>query len=180
MTRRSPEKPEDPGPRPLLGNMAPVYVGFLLILVGAFIPWPRSPYGCDGQWLAVTEGAASVDLCQWLKEHPVPDSQNIYAVELTRTARSSTSIIQISDREAYHVHRLHDLSVTVFRGKGRILLNGRDLAVEAGDTISIPANVPHAFLNRGGSKRPAAALVVFSPPYDGKDKVQVEEKGASK
>jgi mannose-6-phosphate isomerase-like protein (cupin superfamily) len=42
----------------------------------------------------------------------------------------------------------------------------------AGDVFFIPRNTPHYFVNT--SPEPAAAFVVFSPPFDGKDTVPVK------
>jgi quercetin dioxygenase-like cupin family protein len=39
--------------------------------------------------------------------------------------------------------------------------------MRAGDVAFVPRGTPHHFVNQG--RKPAAALVSFSPPFDGPD-----------
>jgi mannose-6-phosphate isomerase-like protein (cupin superfamily) len=57
------------------------------------------------------------------------------------------------------------------RGHGYLILGQSRLDLGAGDVFFIPRNTPHFFVNT--SPQPAAAFVVFSPPFDGKDTVTV-------
>jgi quercetin dioxygenase-like cupin family protein len=94
-------------------------------------------------------------------------AQNITVTELTRGEQSSVSAVQIRDREQPHVHTRYDLTVVLERGRGTLWLNGRPIAMREGDAVFIPKNTPHYFVNDGSD--PAAAVVVFSPPFSGPD-----------
>lgn len=103
--------------------------------------------------------------------HPIPEGQNILPLKLGETETLSYHFIQISDREAPHIHRAHAVVVTLLQGQGDLHQAGRVLAMRAGDTAVVPQGVPHYFVNTGDA--PAAAFVTFTPPYDGKDSVPV-------
>ena len=107
-----------------------------------------------------------------LAAHPLPPGQNISALALGRTESCSYHLVQIRDREQPHVHAVHDLAVTVLRGTGRLYIRGEPRVMRPGDVAVVPHATPHYFVNTGAD--PAAAFVVFAPPYDGKDQVPSE------
>jgi mannose-6-phosphate isomerase-like protein (cupin superfamily) len=98
---------------------------------------------------------------------PLAADENVRAREVRSGANSSISIVQIRDREQPHVHGRYDLTVTLVRGSGTLWLDGAPLAMHAGDMAFIPKGTPHYFVN--GGPDPAAALVVFAPPFSGPD-----------
>ena len=51
---------------------------------------------------------------------------------------------------------------TILEGEIEFTFRGAKSVVRAGETVSIPANAPHAFRNR--SERPARLLCLCSPP----------------
>lgn len=153
----------------------PMALGMLFILIGLMMPVPRSPEEA-GRILLGSGFSTEQDLKSWLEEHPIKANQPFRIDSLTRTARSSSAIAQILKREEYHRHMKHDLTVTLLRGKGRMLLDGKIYKVQSGDVVHIPAGMPHAFLNGSSRKLPAVALAVFVPPFDGKDSVVTKEK----
>jgi mannose-6-phosphate isomerase-like protein (cupin superfamily) len=108
-----------------------------------------------------------------LAAHPLAPGQNISVLALGRTESCSYHLVQVRDRERPHVHATHDLVVTVLRGTGRLYIRGEPHAMQAGDVTVVPHATPHYFVNTGSE--PAAAFVVFAPPYDGKDQVPVEK-----
>jgi quercetin dioxygenase-like cupin family protein len=107
-----------------------------------------------------------------LAAHPLPQGENISALTLGRTESCSYHVVQIRDREQPHVHAVHDLAVTVLQGTGRLYIRGEPHAMQAGDVAVVPRATPHYFVNSGAD--PAAAFVIFAPPYDGKDQVPSE------
>jgi mannose-6-phosphate isomerase-like protein (cupin superfamily) len=111
------------------------------------------------------------DLAQVLKESPLGPKDNIKIVTLGQGGTVSHHIVQIRDREVPHVHKNHDLTVVVLRGKGPIVIDQEQRFLGAGDVVFIPRDTVHYFTN--ASRDPAVALVVFSPPFDGKDTVPV-------
>ena len=94
-------------------------------------------------------------------------SETVRPTELGRGESSSVSLVQIRDREVPHVHTRYDLTVTIVRGSGTLWVDDSPLPMQQGDIAFIPKGTPHYFVN-GGSE-PAAALVVFAPPFSGLD-----------
>jgi quercetin dioxygenase-like cupin family protein len=98
---------------------------------------------------------------------PLPPGDNILPTELRRGESSSLALVQVRDREQPHVHTRYDLTVTLVRGAGTLWLGGAPQPMRAGDIAFIPKGTPHYFVNDGSE--PAAALVVFAPPFSGPD-----------
>jgi quercetin dioxygenase-like cupin family protein len=60
----------------------------------------------------------------------------------------------------YHRHDFEE-SFTILEGEIEATFRGKKSVVQAGETISIPANAPHSFTN--ASKEPARLLCICSP-----------------
>jgi quercetin dioxygenase-like cupin family protein len=60
-----------------------------------------------------------------------------------------------------HRHDFEEM-FTILEGEIEFTFRGAKSVVRAGETVSIPANAPHAFRNR--SERPARLLCLCSPP----------------
>jgi mannose-6-phosphate isomerase-like protein (cupin superfamily) len=103
---------------------------------------------------------------------PLGPSDNIRPSELRRGESSSIALVQVRDREQPHVHTRYDLTVTLVRGSGTLWLGGVPQPMGEGDIAFIPRGTPHYFVNQGSA--PAAALVVFAPPFSGPDQRPVE------
>jgi len=129
--------------------------------------------GCAGasRWVAppADERQGAWHISQWLAQHPLPRDEEIAVAELGRTEASSLHIVHIRGREALHVHERHDLVALLHRGHGTLRVGSTTLHLREGSVVAIPRGVPHAFVNE--SRRPAAAVVVFSPPFDGADTI---------
>jgi mannose-6-phosphate isomerase-like protein (cupin superfamily) len=65
-----------------------------------------------------------------------------------------------------------DLTVVILRGAGHIVIDKERGNLTPGDLVFIPRGVTHYFVNT--FSEPSSALALFSPPFDGKDTVQVE------
>jgi mannose-6-phosphate isomerase-like protein (cupin superfamily) len=98
-------------------------------------------------------------------------------VDLGRTAWVSHHLAVVRVGEEPHYHRFHDLTVMVLRGEGVLDLDGRKIAMKAGDVAHIQRGVRHFFRNSGSE--PAASFVIFAPPYDGRDTVTAELPAAA-
>ncbi len=112
-----------------------------------------------------------VDLAVFLARHPMPPGAAVHAIELGRSASASHHLVQVRVAEPPHIHRTHDLTVTILRGAGDVRVGDRTFAVRAGDVVIIPRGVPHFFWNGGDDV--AVAVSVFSPPFDGADIVPI-------
>ena len=60
----------------------------------------------------------------------------------------------------------------LIRGGGVLYLDGVAHRLKAGDRIAIPRQLPHYFVHQS-TEAYSEALVIFKPPYDGKDRVPV-------
>lgn len=125
--------------------------------------------GSGGAALLLAENGSvrRASLEPWLAVHPLAPSQNIRAEVIASTAAASAHVVQIRDREAPHVHQVHDAVITLLRGEGAIFLGESPYPMRAGDSLVLPRGVPHYFVNLG--EAPAVALVTFAPPFDGTD-----------
>jgi mannose-6-phosphate isomerase-like protein (cupin superfamily) len=63
---------------------------------------------------------------------------------------------------ALHTHADADKAYQVIDGAGFILLQGREIAVAAGDMLVAPAGVPHGVRNPGPGR--LLVLVIMAPP----------------
>jgi len=115
------------------------------------------------------QGGASVPLVEIVNAHPLKDGENIRSVLLSKSESSSRHLVQIRGRESPHIHAQHDFVVILVRGQGVLHVGGGRQTMLEGSIAVIDRGTPHWFENTG--RAPAAAFVVFSPPYDGTDNV---------
>ena len=108
-------------------------------------------------------------LAKLLAEHPLLPEENIKAVLLEKTEQVSYHLIQIRDREKPHIHKTHDLTVFLLKGRGEMHLGANSFPIKKGDVIRVPAGARHFYVNKG--KSPSVAYVIFTPPYHGKDRI---------
>ena len=106
-----------------------------------------------------------------LAEKPLSPDQNIRVVTLGRGKEMSHHLVQIRDREAPHLHKIHDLTVVVLKGKGYLILERKRIELIRGDILFVPRGSVHYFVNT--FSEPSVALAVFSPVFDGKDSIPV-------
>jgi len=110
------------------------------------------------------------NLNEVLAQNPIPTTANIKVTTLGQGHTVSHHVVQVRDREAPHMHKDHDLTVTVLRGKGYLMLGARRVDLTVGDVVFIPGGTVHYFVNT--DRQPSVALAVFSPPFDGKDNIR--------
>ena len=84
----------------------------------------------------------------------------------------SHHLVAIRTAETPHRHDEHDLLVVVIEGRGSMLVERQRQPVGAGSVVYIPRRTRHAFRNESGA--PATAYVIYTPPFDGKDRVADE------
>ena len=95
------------------------------------------------------------------------------AIKLLRTtAYASHHAVRLVTHEKPHIHKEHDGTVTILSGKILMHLGDKTLPAEKGDVIFIPQGKVHWGENAGTES--AEAYVVFTPPYDGTDYMEVE------
>lgn len=141
-----------------------VSLSFLFLNIISCVPSPHF-YLQDGGQLT------HAHLEEVLAKNPLPPDQNIKVVTLGRGKDMSHHLVQIRFREAPHVHKKHDLSVVMLKGKGYLMLEQRRIELIKGDILFIPQGSVHYFVNT--FSEPSVGLAVFSPAFDGKDSIPV-------
>lgn len=109
-----------------------------------------------------------------LRQDALPPNENMRVTNLGVSASTSHHIVQVRFAEALHIHKDHDLTVIVYRGQGKFRLGGEVIPLKQGDVVLVPRGVPHAFQNTAAT--PTAAIVVFTPAFDGNDTVPVRDQ----
>lgn len=97
-------------------------------------------------------------------------------VELGRDAHASHHIVALRDREPLHRHDTHDLLVFVIEGHGHMRIGDEERAIGERSVVYVPRGAPHAM--RNASSRPLTGYAVFTPAFDGQDRVLVEPESA--
>jgi quercetin dioxygenase-like cupin family protein len=119
--------------------------------------------------------AAPVSLSELAARYPLPPHKPVRAERLGATAHVSYQLVQLQPGagERPHLHAQHDLIALMLAGHGTQWVGERAYPMETGDSVVIASGTPHHFVNTG--EEPAAALVIFSPPYDGGDQVFLDK-----
>ena len=98
--------------------------------------------------------------------------ENQRVVEIGRDEHTSHHVVTIRDRETPHRHDRHDLTVVMLEGWGAMRIGDEERRVGRGSILYVPRGAVHAFRNL--SDEPAVAYAVYTPAFDGKDRI-VEE-----
>jgi mannose-6-phosphate isomerase-like protein (cupin superfamily) len=113
-----------------------------------------------------------LDLAKVVAENPLGPNENIKLTTLGQGQAASHHVVQIRERESPHIHKAHDATVIVVRGRGYLVMDSRRINLTAGDITYIPRGAPHYYVNT--DLEPTVAFVIFAPPFDGKDNVPVK------
>ena len=92
--------------------------------------------------------------------------------ELGKDPHSTHLLVWVRDREVLHRHDEHDLLAVILRGQGEMHLGSEERTVGPGSILFIPRGQVHAYRNTGAE--PTVVYAVFYPPYEGKDKQNVD------
>ena len=135
-------------------------LGVLLGCTPSQIPYVFLQYGKEFR---------QADVNKLLADNPLGPGENIKITTLGQGQSASHHIVQIRDRESPHLHKAHDGTVIVLRGRGYLVMDTRRITLTAGDIVHIPRGVPHYYVNT--DLEPTVAFVIYAPPFDGKDNV---------
>jgi mannose-6-phosphate isomerase-like protein (cupin superfamily) len=102
---------------------------------------------------------------------PLAPDQGFRVVELGRDANTSHHVAAVRAAEKLHRHDRHDQLVVIARGSGTMRIGDQTLPVGEGSVLYVPRGAVHAFTNTSGT--PSVAYVVYTPPFDGVDRVEV-------
>jgi quercetin dioxygenase-like cupin family protein len=144
----------------MISKLSSVSLLFAVVILSACVSGPNFylQYGNEYQ---------AVDLDKIIADNSLAPGENIKVAHLGRSASASQHVVQIRDRETLHVHKLHDATVTMARGRGYLNMGQRRIELSPGDVVHIPRGVAHQYVNSGSE--PTVAVVVYAPPFDGKD-----------
>ena len=101
------------------------------------------------------------------------DFENIKIETLATDEFSSHHLVVIRKMEPYHYHATHDVWALVLKGTGELILGKQAFKIRPGASFFIPAGVRHQATHQG--KEPLAAFAIFTPAFDGKDTIPVED-----
>jgi len=85
---------------------------------------------------------------------------------------ASVHHLLVKEGVAAHYHRTHDETVTVLAGTGVLALGAEEHEVGPGTVVLVPRGTVHALRVTGA---PVEAVSVFSPAFDGEDRIFVDE-----
>jgi mannose-6-phosphate isomerase-like protein (cupin superfamily) len=104
---------------------------------------------------------------------PLAAGESFKIAELGRDASSSHHIVALRGREPLHRHDSHDLLVVTLEGHGSMLIGSEERAVGPHSIVYVPRGAVHAMRNLSDSV--LYGYAVFTPPFDGKDRVPVTQ-----
>lgn len=117
--------------------------------------------------------AQKVDNLPSLKQKQPYD--NIVTQAMNSDSSVTSNVIWIKSEVKPHYHANHSEHVMVIEGEGQLLLGHQTYFVKPGDLIYIPKGTIHAV--RVTSKLPMKVLSIYSPQFDGSDRVMVQPTG---
>jgi mannose-6-phosphate isomerase-like protein (cupin superfamily) len=135
----------------------------LLACTPAHVPYVFLQYGKE---------LRTADMAKVMAENQLGPNENVKLITLGQGQGASHHMVQIRDRESPHMHKAHDATVIMVRGRGYLVMDGRSITLAAGDIAHIPRGIPHYYVNT--DLKPTVALVIFAPPFDGKDNIPVK------
>jgi mannose-6-phosphate isomerase-like protein (cupin superfamily) len=115
-------------------------------------------------------GRATVELNLLATRVRLAPGEDTRVIELARDKGTSQHLVAIRKAEVPHRHDRHDLLVVMLRGYGSMSINGQPKPVGEGSILYVPRGAMHAFRNE--SPEPAVAFAVYTPAFDGKDRVE--------
>jgi mannose-6-phosphate isomerase-like protein (cupin superfamily) len=142
-------------------------MGYLLLsLVGAWalVPAPAS---------AAEEEGGIVNIFEVLQKEKVEPGQAFKSTPLLRGPNCSFNLAQLVTVVKSHYHKDRDEVVYLVRGNGLVTIAGKEYKIWPGYAYLVPKGTIHRFINLGPDA--AVVLSIFSPAFDGKDRIFVEE-----
>ncbi|MCI0656063.1 MAG: cupin domain-containing protein [Acidobacteria bacterium] len=145
-------------------RIGPTLAAGLLLMMGAGAPGAQQE-----------PPSAVVRLDEILKAHPLKEGDNQTSVELMRGEGVSAHLLQVRSRVRPHYHKDHSETVYLLEGSGILIVGDRAYPVKMGSLIMIPRGVIHSF----EAKQSTSVLSIFDPPFDGADRIFVDEPAPS-
>lgn len=120
----------------------------------------------------------AADLGELLARIPLAEDAPLGVTELVRTEHHSVSLVVAREPIGWHYHASHDETVVMLSGRGALVLESTDGArqtheLEPGAVVFMPRERKHSFTPLDDA--PAACLSIMTPPFDGQDRIFVDE-----
>ncbi len=114
---------------------------------------------------------STTEIAELIRRAEPAADQAVRVVEIGRDDHTSHHVVALRVGEELHRHDRHDLVVVLLRGHGSMRLGEESRAVGEGSILYVPRGTVHAFTNAADT--PAFAYVLYTPPFDGEDRVRV-------
>lgn len=153
----------------LCGSLLAVLVAVTFVLAGCGLRRAdRAPAG-EPRLLTVVNGdtVTTHNLDSLFQDPRFRTGAGRAGMGLARHAGHAVALGQIREAEVLHRHRRHDLVVFLLEGRGRLETTGGTVPLRADDGLVVPRGIPHRFVPTGD--RPARALILRTPPPEGRD-----------
>ncbi len=136
-----------------------------LPLIGIVFLFSSCQSGSSARVVSKDQTLAHFD---WSSETP---SGVLTVKTLNVTPEASYHLIRLTGAEKLHIHKDHDLVVFILKGKAHMHFENEIKPVRPGDVIELARGVIHAA--EQASQEPVEVYAVFTPPFDGKDHIEV-------
>ena len=115
----------------------------------------------------------SVSLDEWLASRPLGQGEDLRVDDLHAGKDASLHLVQTRVGVRPHYHRDRDETVVGLRGEARMVVAGETIRVRPGVVVHVPRRMVHEARVESGA--PCAVLTIFTPPFDGKDRIFLED-----
>lgn len=151
------------------GRRSPGAAAFVPVLLLGLAGCAHPPRGTDTRPLVVLRQA---ELMARQPALAVPGEVRVWNMQ--RSDHSRTNLIEFSGRSPLHSHPDAHHTLLVVKGAVGVRAGTQELRLQAGDYISIPPGMPHAYWVDAGH---SALLVSFdAPAYDDRKTVWLEPR----
>jgi len=128
-----------------------------------------------GTWLARPTGGAPAPAPTFYGTQGALSAEpgaNVTSATVGAYESASVHHLRVAGGVKTHVHHRHDETVTILSGEGRMRLGDETRDVGPGTVLLVPRGTLHSLEVIAG---PMEAVSVFSPAFDGKDRLFVDE-----
>lgn len=139
------------------------WIGIICLLI-----WSLAPLGA----LGADDQVLVKNVLEVLQKEKLDPQQSWKTTPILTGPNCSLNLAQLGTGVKGHYHRSHDEIVYIVRGNALVTIAEKEYKVWPGYAYVIPQGTIHSFVNLGPD--PCAVLSIFSPAFDGKDRIFVE------
>jgi quercetin dioxygenase-like cupin family protein len=159
--------------RPLEKKNMKNFVLLLIVLLSCACPLVLSQEEAQGVMKSSDANFTLLNIGQLAEQNPIDPQIGLLMTNAASGENASVNLTQIAPgaHGGAHYHQGLDEIDYVIQGQANMTVDGRNYTVQAGDLIYLPPLVDHDFTALGNET--FRILVVFAPPFNGKDRVYV-------